>query len=114
MARPTNVRVRLQYDPPGGKLGAWVAWVFGEEPSVADREGPAAVQADHGSVMVRSLRFRVPGSKVPGWVPGSGFRVGGGSGLDRASGTNLKAGTCLESGTRHPTWNPAPGTRNRR
>jgi uncharacterized membrane protein len=30
----TNVRVRLQYDPPGGKLGAWVAWVFGEEPSV--------------------------------------------------------------------------------
>jgi uncharacterized membrane protein len=30
----TRVRVRLQYDPPGGKLGAWVAWVFGEEPSV--------------------------------------------------------------------------------
>jgi uncharacterized membrane protein len=30
----TNVRVRLQYDPPGGKLGSWVAWVFGEEPSV--------------------------------------------------------------------------------
>ena len=30
----TNVRVRLQYHPPGGKLGAWVAWVFGEEPSV--------------------------------------------------------------------------------
>ncbi len=30
----TKVRVRLQYDPPGGKLGAWVAWAFGEEPSV--------------------------------------------------------------------------------
>ena len=30
----TKVRVRLQYDPPGGKLGSWVAWVFGEEPSV--------------------------------------------------------------------------------
>jgi uncharacterized membrane protein len=30
----TNVRVRLQYDPPGGKVGSWVAWVFGEEPSV--------------------------------------------------------------------------------
>ena len=30
----TTVRVRLQYDPPGGKLGAWLAWVFGEEPSV--------------------------------------------------------------------------------
>jgi uncharacterized membrane protein len=35
----TNVRVRLQYDPPGGKLGAWVAWAFGEEPSVqVDRD----------------------------------------------------------------------------
>jgi uncharacterized membrane protein len=30
----TRVRVRLQYDPPGGKLGAWVARAFGEEPSV--------------------------------------------------------------------------------
>jgi uncharacterized membrane protein len=35
----TRVRVRLQYDPPGGKLGAWVAWAFGEEPSVqVDRD----------------------------------------------------------------------------
>jgi uncharacterized membrane protein len=35
----TKVRVRLQYDPPGGKLGAWVAWAFGEEPSVqVDRD----------------------------------------------------------------------------
>jgi uncharacterized membrane protein len=30
----TSVRVRLQYDPPAGKLGSWVAWAFGEEPSV--------------------------------------------------------------------------------
>ena len=30
----TNVRVRLQYLPPGGKFGSRVAWVFGEEPSV--------------------------------------------------------------------------------
>jgi uncharacterized membrane protein len=30
----TKVRVRLQYEPPGGKLGSWVAWAFGEEPSV--------------------------------------------------------------------------------
>jgi uncharacterized membrane protein len=34
----TRVRVKLQYDPPGGKLGAWVAWVFGEEPNIQIRE----------------------------------------------------------------------------
>lgn len=31
--RGTVVRVKLQYAPPGGKLGAWAAWAFGEEPS---------------------------------------------------------------------------------
>lgn len=30
--RATDVRVKLQYDPPAGKLGATVAWLFGEDP----------------------------------------------------------------------------------
>jgi uncharacterized membrane protein len=30
--RGTEVRVSLKYDPPGGKLGSWLAWLFGEEP----------------------------------------------------------------------------------
>jgi len=34
----TEVRVHLQYSPPGGKLGAAVAWVFGEEPNIQVRE----------------------------------------------------------------------------
>lgn len=34
-ARGTEVRVRLQYDPPGGKVGAALAWMFGDEPSQA-------------------------------------------------------------------------------
>jgi len=29
----TEVRVRLQYNPPGGKAGSAVAWLFGQEPS---------------------------------------------------------------------------------
>ena len=29
----TEIIVHLQYEPPAGKLGAWVASVFGEEPS---------------------------------------------------------------------------------
>jgi uncharacterized membrane protein len=31
-ARGTEVRVQLQYSPPGGALGRSVAWLFGEEP----------------------------------------------------------------------------------
>jgi uncharacterized membrane protein len=33
----TEVVVRLQYEPPAGKLGAWVASLFGEEPSLQVR-----------------------------------------------------------------------------
>ena len=36
--RGTLVRVRLQYGPPGGKLGSVVARLFGEEPSLQIRE----------------------------------------------------------------------------
>ena len=32
--RGTVVRVRLQYNPPAGKLGAAVAWLSGEEPGL--------------------------------------------------------------------------------
>jgi uncharacterized membrane protein len=31
--RGTEIIVNLQYEPPAGKLGSWVAWLFGEEPS---------------------------------------------------------------------------------
>jgi uncharacterized membrane protein len=32
--RGTTVTVTLKYDPPGGKLGSYLAWLFGEEPSL--------------------------------------------------------------------------------
>ena len=37
--RGTEVRVRLQYDPPAGKVGATVAWLFGHDPAGTIREG---------------------------------------------------------------------------
>ncbi len=37
-ARGTEVRVRLQYRPPAGRLGRNVAWLFGEEPEQQVRE----------------------------------------------------------------------------
>ena len=36
--RGTDVRVRLQYNPPGGKVGSAVAWLFGREPSRTIRD----------------------------------------------------------------------------
>ena len=32
--RGTEVKVTLTYEAPGGKLGQWVAWALGEEPSM--------------------------------------------------------------------------------
>jgi uncharacterized membrane protein len=37
--RGTIVRIRLQYDPPGGKAGALAAWMLGHSPSTNLREG---------------------------------------------------------------------------
>lgn len=37
-AHGTRVTVHLQYNPPGGKLGAAIAWLFGEEPDIQVRE----------------------------------------------------------------------------
>jgi uncharacterized membrane protein len=39
LGRGTVVRVKLQYDPPGRKLGAAVAWAFGDTPEPILREG---------------------------------------------------------------------------
>lgn len=36
--RSTQLTVNLQYDPPAGKAGAWVAALFGREPSQTIRE----------------------------------------------------------------------------
>ncbi len=32
--RGTEVHVELNYNPPGGRLGAAIAWLFGEEPRI--------------------------------------------------------------------------------
>jgi uncharacterized membrane protein len=38
VGRGTEVRVRLQYDPPAGKVGAALAWLLGHDPSAVIRE----------------------------------------------------------------------------
>lgn len=34
----TEITVHLQYQPPAGRLGAWAAWMTGEEPSLQIQE----------------------------------------------------------------------------
>ena len=36
--RGTEVRVVIDYIPPAGKVGSWLAWFFGEEPTIQIRE----------------------------------------------------------------------------
>src|SRR6478672_13941029 len=36
--RGTEVRVRMQYDPPAGKVGAALAWLLGHDPAATIRE----------------------------------------------------------------------------
>jgi len=38
VAGGTEITVHMQYDPPAGKLGAWIAEMFGEEPSQTIRQ----------------------------------------------------------------------------
>jgi uncharacterized membrane protein len=37
-ARGTEIRVRLEYQPPAGQLGRGIAWLFGEEPEQQIRD----------------------------------------------------------------------------
>jgi len=36
--RGTEVKVSLTYEAPGGKIGEWIAWALGEEPSIQVKE----------------------------------------------------------------------------
>jgi uncharacterized membrane protein len=85
----TRVRVHLQYNPPGGRLGAAVAWIFGEEPGRQVREdlrrfkalletGEIPTTAGQPSGRKGSRRAAVPG--------GSSTRAASGAGSPAASG----------------------------
>ncbi|HEY8562969.1 MAG TPA: SRPBCC family protein [Pyrinomonadaceae bacterium] len=51
--RGTEVRVTLTYEPPAGKLGSWIAWMFGEEPTIQVAEDLRRFKAlmEAGSIM---------------------------------------------------------------
>jgi uncharacterized membrane protein len=66
----TEITVHLQYDPPAGKLGAWVAALFGEEPSQQIREDLRRLKAhlETGEVAASgdaSARWGVPAYPSP-------------------------------------------------
>jgi uncharacterized membrane protein len=68
--RGTNVRVVLEYHPPAGQLGRWIAKIFGEEPEQQIRDDlrnfkrimevgqiPTVTGQTHGSCTGRSFRL---------------------------------------------------------
>ena len=52
----TEVRVHLQYAPPGGKAASWFAWLAGQDPAAHTREGLRALKR----------RFELPPAPLPG------------------------------------------------
>ena len=42
--RGTELRVHLQYSPPGGRAAGWFAWLAGQDPSKMTREGLRALK----------------------------------------------------------------------
>jgi uncharacterized membrane protein len=75
----TRVRVHLQYDPPGGKLGAAVAWVFGEEPHRQVREDLRRFKALVETGEIPTTQGQ-PSGRIKSWRPNaaSGFSRQGG------------------------------------
>jgi uncharacterized membrane protein len=53
VAGGTEIAVHLQYDPPGGKLGEWVATAFGQSPSKAIREDLQRLRDQFGPLPLR-------------------------------------------------------------
>ena len=85
--RGTELRVKLQYEPPAGKAGAWVAWLLGEEPSrqipddlrrvkeLLETGEVANPGADRGSNATHGSRSRGASSiSSSGMTPGSDAR----------------------------------------
>jgi uncharacterized membrane protein len=59
----TVVRLRFQYDAPGGKLGAAAAWLMGLEPSQEAREGLRRFKQMMEAGEIASNRMRPGGGK---------------------------------------------------
>jgi len=65
----TMVRVRLQYNPPAGKLGSAVAWLFGEEPSQQVHEDLRRFKALLETGEIPTTAGQPSGRRTPGgWL----------------------------------------------
>jgi uncharacterized membrane protein len=51
VAGGTEVTVHMQYDPPAGKLGSWIAAIFGSEPSQTIRQDLWRLKAHFDGVL---------------------------------------------------------------
>ena len=84
--RGTIVRVEIEYNPPGGALGAAVAWLFGEEPGQQAQDAlrcfkqvmeTGEVVLSEGTVYSNGLLTQRPAQPPPGVEPGLTRGAGG-------------------------------------
>lgn len=61
----TTMTVMLQYDPPGGKLGGWVAWLAGSAPEQSLREGLRAFKRMAETGELPTVEGQPHGSRGP-------------------------------------------------
>jgi len=59
--RSTEVRVHLQYAPPGGRAAGWFAWLIGQDPAKMAREGLRALKQQFESSTGAPAARRIQG-----------------------------------------------------
>ncbi len=63
--RGTEVRIHLQYAAPGGRAASWLAWLAGQDPAKATREGLKALKRNFESPSAQSLRPQPASASAP-------------------------------------------------
>lgn len=68
--RGVEIRVTIEYLPPAGTLGSWVAWAFGEEPSVQIADDLRRLKQLLETGEIPTTKGQSSGRGVDGRVPG--------------------------------------------
>jgi uncharacterized membrane protein len=105
--RGTRVRVRFQYQPPGGRLGAALARIFGEEPQYTVHEDLRRFKQLMETGEIPTIEGQPSGRRAPGRLTqhtrrggSSRLRQGSGEARQRAKGATAPDPPAMNGATR--------------